>query len=308
MSAAGSLTACSTAEDALGDARLDGRVAIVTGANAGLGAETARVLAEAGARVIMACRSVATGEIVATVLRSELGDRAGTLEVGVLDLADLASVRQFAADFLDAGAPLHILVNNAGVMATPLDKTRDGHELQVGTNHLGHFLLTSLLRPALEAAERARIVNVSSSLHGRGRGEHLLETLERDPAFARRKYVPFDAYGDSKLANVLFTKSLADIFPRSVEAFAVHPGVIPTQLSRNMGVLGTIYRAVGRPFLKTVPQGAATSVFAATSSSLAGQSGAYLADCAIRSPSADARDASLATRLWQTSETLVARA
>ena len=190
-------------------------------------------------------------------------------------------------------------------MATPLGKTAQGNELQTGTNHLGHFLLTKLLRPRLEASAPARIVNVSSSLHSRGKGERLLETLEGDPGYTRRKYVPFDSYGDSKLANVLFTKQLAKVLPASVEAFSLHPGVIATNLTRSMGLVGSVFRTVGKLFTKTIPQGAATSVYAATSPDLAGKSGAYLADCTITSPSAAGQDDALAAKLWDVTEKLV---
>jgi WW domain-containing oxidoreductase len=300
------LGARSTAEEALGAASLAGKVAIVTGASSGIGTETTRVLALGGAHVLMACRSLETGEAAAQALRAALPADAGVIEVLALDLADLASVRAFAEKFLARGLPLHILVNNAGVMATAHGgKTAQGCELQSGTNHVGHFLLTKLLRPRLEASAPARIVNVSSDLHRRGRAERLLETLERDPGFERRKYVPFDAYGDSKLANVLFTHQLAKVLPPTVEAFSLHPGVIPTNLTRSMGFAGAVFRVVGRPFMKSIPQGAATSVYAATAPGLAGKSGCYLSDCAIATPAAEGRDDAIAAQLWAVSEKLV---
>jgi NAD(P)-dependent dehydrogenase (short-subunit alcohol dehydrogenase family) len=298
----------STAQEALGGVSLAGKVAIVTGANSGIGTETARVLALGGAHVVMGCRSVAAGEQVAGALRAGLPAGAGSLEVQALDLADLASVRAFAERYLASGRPLHILVNNAGVMATPLGKTTQGFELQAGTNHVGHFLLTVLLRPRLEASAPARIVNVSSSFHTRGKAERLLETLEGDPGYTRRKYDRFDSYRDSKLANVLFTRQLAKVLPPSVEAFSIHPGIIPTNLMRSMGVLGSVARAVGRAFMKTIPQGAATSIYAATAPDLAGKSGAYLADYAIAQSSEDGRNDAMAARLWTVSEKLVADA
>jgi NAD(P)-dependent dehydrogenase (short-subunit alcohol dehydrogenase family) len=308
MTTATKLGSRTTAEEALGSAKLAGRVAIVTGANSGLGTETVRVLALGGADVVMGCRSVAAGEEVAKTLRASLPQGSGKVEVQALDLADLASVRAFAEAFLKTERPLHILVNNAGVMATPLGRTAQGSELQSGTNHVGHFLLTKLLRPRLESSAPARIVNVSSSLHTRGRADRLLETLERDPGYAHRKYAPFDAYGDSKLANVLFTRQLAKILPPAVEAFSLHPGVIPTNLTRSMGVMGSVFRSVGKLFMKTIPQGAATSVYAAVAPELKGKSGAYLADCQVRSPSAEARDDALAVKLWDLSEKLTATA
>ena len=296
-----------TAEEALGGVSLAGKTAIVTGANSGIGVETARVLALAGAHVVMACRSVASGESVAGELRTSLGGgRRGSLAVEALDLTDLASVRTFAERFVASRRPLHLLINNAGVMATPLGKTAQGCELQVGTNHVGHFLLTQLLRPALEGAGPARIVNVSSSLHARGRPERLFETLDGDPGYARRKYAPFEAYGDSKLANVLFTKQLAKLLPSSVESYSLHPGVIATNLTRSMGLAGAAFRAVGGIFAKSVAQGAATTIYAATAPELDGRSGAYLADCNVVQPSRFARDDEAASKLWELSERVVA--
>jgi retinol dehydrogenase-12 len=298
----------STAEQAIAGISLAGKVAIVTGANSGIGMETARVLALAGARVVMGCRSVPAGEEVAKRLRTSFLGGAGGIEVLALDLADLASVRAFAEKVLASHRRVDILVNNAGVMATPLGKTAQGLELQSGINHIGHFLLTRLLRARLEASAPARIINVSSAMHTRGTADRLFETLERDPGFEHRKYVPFDAYGDSKLANVLFTRQLATVLPPSVEAFSLHPGVIPTNLTRSLGTLGGVFRTVGKPFMKTIAQGAATSVYAAASPDLAGKSGAYLADCAIASSSAEGRDDRIAARLWDVSAKLVASA
>jgi NAD(P)-dependent dehydrogenase (short-subunit alcohol dehydrogenase family) len=295
----------STAEDALRSASLAGKVAIVTGANSGIGTETARVLARGGAHVFLACRSLATAQAAANALRANLPAGVGELGVLAVDLADLASVRAGAAKFLATGLPLHILINNAGVAATPLAKTAQGHELQAGTNHVGHFLFTKLLLPRLEASAPARIVNVSSSLHTRGKAARLLETLERDPGFTQRKYVPFDAYGDSKLANVLFTHQLAKILPKSVETFSLHPGVIPTNLTRTLGFAGAVLNFVGKPFMKSIPQGAATSVYAATAPDLVGKSGSYLVDCALATPSPEARDDAIAVKLWEVSERLV---
>lgn len=302
----GELGRRSTAEAALRGRSLRGLRAIVTGASSGLGVETTRVLARAGADVILACRDVAAGNAVAATLRRGLGKGAGTLEVHALDLADLLSVRSFAAAMRGRGAPLDLLINNAGIMATPRGLTAQGHELQLGTNHLGHFLLTALLRPPLEAAPAARVVTLASGLHVRGRGERMLDTLRDDPGYVRRKYVRFDAYGDAKLANVLFARALAKRLPTNVTSVSVHPGVIATGLSRGMGPLGAVFRFVGRPFMKSVAQGAATTIFAATAPELRSHSGAYLSDCAVAQPSADGRDDSLAQTLWDVSERLVA--
>lgn len=293
-----------TAEQALQGQSLAGKTAIVTGASSGIGTETARVLALAGANVTLAVRNVKAGEEVAAQLRSSLPPTAGTLSVEALELGDLGSVRAFAKRWLDSGKPLHLLVNNAGIMAVPKGTTSQGFELQVGTNHVGHFALTTALLPVLEKSAPARIVTLSSALHTRGDGQRLVAALEKKET----PYTPFGAYGDSKLANVLFVKSLAKRLPPGVEAFSIHPGVIATNLSRSMGFQGVLFRAIGGLFMKSVPQGAATSVFAATSPTLTGQSGAYLADCAVTPASQAGQDAALAEQVWALTEKAVAEA
>jgi NAD(P)-dependent dehydrogenase (short-subunit alcohol dehydrogenase family) len=297
----------STAQDALAGTSLHGQRILVTGANSGLGVETVRVLALGGADVILACRDVDAGERVAATLRAGLPAGAGRLELLALDLADLRSVAAATRSLRDDGRAIDRLVNNAGVMATPRGTTAQGHELQLGTNHLGHFALTLGLEPLLRARAGARVVTLSSSLHRQGRGERMMTTLRDDPGYLRRPYRPFAAYGDAKLANVLFARALARRWP-DVASFAVHPGVIPTPLSRSMGAGGALFRLVGRPLMKSVPQGAATSVFAATHPALAGRSGAYLADCGLATPSAEAGDDALADALWQASEEALAAA
>lgn len=297
-----SLSSRSTALQALREVSLEGRRAIVTGASSGIGVETTRVLALAGAEVLLAVRDVERGKSVAAALRSQLGPGAGTLTVDELKLDDLRSVQSFGERH--ASRRLDLLVNNAGVMATPLGLTAQGIEQQLGINHLAHFALTRALRPALAASSAPRVVNLSSDLHKRGKAERLFETLERDPRHEHHRYQRFDAYGDSKLANVLFTRALSRRLPAGAVSLAVHPGVIPTNLTRSMGALGAIYRVLGKLFLKTVEQGAATSIYAASAPELASESGAYLADCAITPASEAARDAELAERLWKASERL----
>ncbi|MFO0595518.1 MAG: SDR family oxidoreductase [Myxococcaceae bacterium] len=287
-----------TAEQALQGQSLSGKTAVVTGASSGIGTETARVLAAAGANVVLAVRNVKAGEELVAQWKSALPANAGSLTVEALDLGDLASVRSFVARYLESGRPLHLLVNNAGIMAVPQGQTRQGFELQVGTNHVGHFALTTGLLPALEKSAPARIVTVSSDLHKSGDPERLVAALEKKPT----KYTPFGAYGDSKLANILFVKALSKRLPKGVEAFSLHPGVINTNLSRSMGWQGVIFRAVGGLFMKSIPQGAATSVFAATAPELQGQSGAYLSDCHVVSPSPAGLDAALAEKVWGLTE------
>jgi len=285
--------------------RLKGKTAIVTGATSGLGTETVRVLAMAGADVVLAVRNTAAGERVAAQLRQGLGPEAGTLTVLHLDLSDLSTVLPFADAFRERFRHLHLLINNAGIMAVPKAATAQGFESQVGTNHLGHFALAGVLLPLLKSSAPSRLVALSSAAHTAGNPARLKANLAGQD-FA---YSPWGVYGDSKLANILFVKALAKRLPEGVEAFAVHPGVILTNLSQGMGFLGVVFRAfgltLGRFFMKSVPQGAATTVYAATAPELNGQSGAYLSDCALARPIPAAEDPDLAEAVWMESERCV---
>ncbi|MER7755179.1 SDR family NAD(P)-dependent oxidoreductase [Kitasatospora sp. NPDC097643] len=276
----------STAAEVIAGHDLTGTEAIVTGGAAGLGAETVRALATAGARVVIAARDAARGEAAAERLRPRSGG--GKVEFRPLDLASLASVRAFAADYLATGRPLHLLVNNAGVMATPLTRTADGFESQFGVNHLGHFALTTGLLPALRAADGARVVVLSSRAHRRG------DVDFADPDYRHRPYDPWEAYGRSKTANGLFAVGLTSRHQaEGITANAVMPGAIMTDLQRHVaadelrGMGWTDEQGVPRtdlPGWKTVEQGAATSVWAATAPELAGVGGRYLDNCGIARP------------------------
>jgi NAD(P)-dependent dehydrogenase (short-subunit alcohol dehydrogenase family) len=255
-----------TAAEAVAGIDLTGRTALVTGVSAGLGVETARALRSAGARVVGAARDLDKA-------RSALGSL--DVELVALDLADLHSVREAVEQIGSSYDGLDLLLNNAGVMAPPLGRTAQGFELQLGTNHLGHFALTTGLLPLLRPG--ARIVNVSS------RG-HLRSGMRwDDPHWRTTEYDKWVAYGQSKTANVLFAVGLEKrLAPQGIHAFALHPGVIMTELSRHLtaedlGALG----ARLMPTLKTVEQGAATSVYAAVSPDLEGRGGLYLEDCHV---------------------------
>jgi NAD(P)-dependent dehydrogenase (short-subunit alcohol dehydrogenase family) len=303
------LGARTTAQQALRGNSLAGKVAVVTGAGAGLGAETARVLALAGAQVVMAVRNVPAGEQVASRLRAGLPTGAGKLEVMTLDLANLASIRAFARALAARHPKLHLLINNAGVMGMPLSFTADGFELQMGTNHLGHFLLTNLLLDPLRAAAPARIVVVASRAHRRASREGVLATLDSDPRYQRRRYVPLVAYGESKLANILHTRALARrLAGTGVTPVCLHPGVIATDLMKHLGLGGRLFKIVGPLFTKSVAQGAATTIFAATAPELTeAHAGIYLSDCNEAQPRPVAVDADLAENVWSLSEKLVSR-
>ncbi len=299
----------STALDVARGVDLTGSQAIVTGAASGIGVETVRALASAGAAVTIGVRDVEKGRAVAA-------DVGGGVRVERLDLADFASVRRFADAFLSRGEPLHILVNNAGIMACPLARTPEGYESQFATNHLGHFLLTVRLLPALRAAKRSRVVSLSST------GHRISGIVFDDIHFERREYQKWMAYGQSKTANALFAVEL-DRRGKAlgITANAVHPGGIMTGLQQHltreemdaMGWLGPD----GRPRVgfKTPAQGAATSVWAATAPELEGHGGRYLEDCNESGPAtpdkpfagvhAHALDPVSARRLWDASEEMV---
>jgi len=271
-----------TAEEALGGTDLRGKVAIVTGGHAGLGLETTRVLSNAGATVVVGSRDTRKAQTALAKMKN--------VEVGELDLASPASIDRFASEFLKSHRALHLLINNAGVMATPLTRDERGYEVQFATNHLGHFQLTARLWETLKKARGARVVALSSRGHSRG------EVDLNDPNFEKRPYDKWVAYGQSKSANSLFAVELDKRGQKDgIRAFAVHPGGILTDLLKYMtdeelSAYG-IYRENGvakipdvtkaPERLKTVEEGAATTIWCAVSPQLNGKGGVYCEDCDI---------------------------
>lgn len=208
---------------------LSGKIIIVTGANSGIGRITTEQLLKQGAQVILACRRTQEAEKVL----NELGTVKGKGTIIRLDLGDLSSVRDFATKFKEQFSELHVLVNNAGVMAGPFNKTKDGFELQIGINHFGHFLLTELLLDVLKTSSPSRIVSVSSCFHDVAMGKKGHVDLE-DINFENRKYHPWTSYAQSKLANVLHSKELAKrLEGTGVIAVSLHPGWVRTNLAKN---------------------------------------------------------------------------
>lgn len=260
-----------TALEVLGDRRLDGWNVIVTGGYAGIGLETTRRLAAAGAQVIVPARSLERA-------RAAL-EGIANVELAELDLAEPKSIDAFAASFLGSKRPLHRLVNNAGIMAAPLSRDARGIESQLATNHVGHFQLTGRLWPALIAARGARVVNLTSRGHRRSGFDF------EDPNFERRPYDKWVAYGQSKTANVLFSVGLDwRGRPHGIRAYAVHPGAIVTDLVRHMSKEETeqsIANANAVGVVKNVEQGAATTVWCVTSPALDGVGGVYCEDTDI---------------------------
>ena len=304
--------ASSTAAEVINGCDLTGKTVVVTGGYSGIGLETIRAFRSAGAKVSVPARDVAKA-------KANLADMP---DVGLefMDLLDAGSIGTWAEQFLRDNEKLHTLVNNAGIMAPPLARDARGYESQLATNHLGHFQLTAQLWPALRRAEGARVVSLSSVGHRRSAVDF------QDPNFEHRKYDPWVAYGQSKTANALFALALDAIGERDgVRAFSVHPGGVITDLIRYMSTEELrAYGVVddhGRPIIdparnmKTPEQGAATSVWCATSRQLEGLGGVYCEDCDIAVPVPGdskelhgvrpwAMDPDFADELWRLSQTL----
>lgn len=283
-----------TAEEVTEGLDLSGKAILITGVNSGLGLESARVLAARGATIVGLARTVDKAE-------AALGALPGEHVPVACELSDPASVRAAVKTLVDRGEPLDVIMANAGIMALPKLNQAHGYELQFFTNHIGHFILVTGLLDLL--AEDGRVVVLSSYGHTMApKGGIAFDNLSGEEG-----YRDWKAYGQSKLANVLFARELARRFEGTARAaIAVHPGVIQTNLGRNMNAFLRVMQPVIRPFSKNVAQGAATQVYAAVHPDAAQHSGAYLADCNLKKTSAYGRDDELAAKLWATSEEIVA--
>ena len=307
----------STADEVLEGKDLTGRTVFVTGAYSGLGRETARAMGARGAHLILSGRDGDKLAEAADEIAQVTGARVDRL---VCDLASLDSIREAAQDANSRFEKIDILINNAGVMAPPLERTADGFELQFGTNHLGHFLLTNMLVPLVEKGERPRIVNLSS------RGHHFDHVHLDDPNYEDREYEKWAAYGQSKTANVLFAVGLEQrLGAKGIHAYALHPGGIMTNLGRHMTeqdrewmmnrIRKTAEKSGESPQgFKTIPQGAATTCWVATAEELEGRGGLYAEDCHVAEVDDEdatggvrsyAVDKARADELWDLSEKLV---
>jgi NAD(P)-dependent dehydrogenase (short-subunit alcohol dehydrogenase family) len=324
-------SATTTTSDVLEGFDLRNKTVVITGASSGLGLETARSMAEAGATIIMAARNP---EKIAQAKQQILQATPQAMISEVqLDLSDLNSVRKAAETLKQRDVSIDILINNAGVMACPFERTQQGFEMQFGSNHLGHFLFTLLLLPQIKKQQGSRIINLSSAAH-----KFASVNLD-DPNYEQRTYNKWQAYGEAKSANALFALELNERVKQSgIEAYSVHPGMIATNLGRHLDendlkmLMGGSKKEQipanqtqpkpkkdkknSSPF-KTIEQGAATSVWAATSHDLSGKGGVYLEDCQIAQASdsnnnkastgysSHIADKALAKSLWQLSEQLV---
>ncbi|XP_028798791.1 short-chain dehydrogenase TIC 32, chloroplastic [Neltuma alba] len=290
----------STAEQVTEGINGSGLTAIVTGASSGIGTETTRVLALRGVHVIMAVRNmVAAKNVKEAIIKERPTAQVDAME---LDLSSMASVRKFAAEYNSSGLPLNILVNNAGIMATPFMLSNDNIELQFATNYLGHFLLTKLLldtmkKTATKSKKQGRIVNVSSEAHRFA----YREGIRFDKINDQSSYSSWLAYGQSKLANILHANELARRFKEDgvdITANSLHPGAIATNLFRHSNVVNGLANVIGRFVLKNVPQGAATNCYVALHPQVEGVSGKYFSNSSLANPTPHAQDMELAKKLW----------
>lgn len=298
----------STAEEVTDGIDASGLTAIVTGASSGIGTETTRVLALRGAHVVMGVRNVSAGATVKNEILKEIPN--AQIDVLELDLTSMASVRKFASDFKAMNLPLNILINNAGVMATPFSLSKDGIELQFATNHVGHFLLTDLLLENMKNTSRksnteGRIVIVSSEGHkfAYREGGILFDKINDQSV-----YNTIAAYGQSKLANILHANELSSRFKEEgveITANSLHPGSIITNLLRYHSILDVLHRTLGKLVLKNAKQGAATTCYVALHPKVKGVTGRYFCDSNLYEPSARAKDTDLGKKLWDFSMNLI---
>lgn len=285
----------STAEQVTEGVSLAGKTILVTGCNSGLGEETMRVLAMRGAKVIGTARSVEKAKTACDQVKGQTAPLA-------CELSDPKSVRAAVESVKRDGMRLDAIVCNAGIMALPKLEQAFGYELQFFTNHIGHFLLVTGLLDQL--TDTGRVVMLSSAAHeGAPKGG-----IQFDNLSGEKSYTAWSAYGQSKIANLLFAKELSRRFVGTKKtANAVHPGVIATNLARHMNVVARgVFGLVGPLVLKSIPQGAATQVYVAANPAAAAISGEYFADCNVAKPRADANDPDLARKLWDVSEKIAA--
>ncbi|XP_067134946.1 retinol dehydrogenase 12-like isoform X3 [Centruroides vittatus] len=279
--------------------RLDGKTVIITGGNTGIGKETAIDLSRRGASIILACRDVKKGKDAVKDIQFITGN--SNIKFMQLDLASFNSIRSFSEEVLKSEPQIHILINNAGLGATPFQKTQEGYEMQFGVNHLGHFLLTLLLLDRIKSSAPARIINVSSMAYKYGK-------IKFDDLNSEKDYKPIPAYCQSKLANIYFTRELAKrLEGTNVTTYCLHPGVVDTELGRYLkdssGFHYTIaFYITSKLFFKSTKQGAQTTIYCAVAEELANESGHFYTECRRSRLNSNATDDTVAEKLWKISE------
>ena len=277
-------------------ADMTGRTCMVTGATNGVGRAAARALAGLGASLVLVGRDRDRGERTVAEIRSESGN--DDISLLLADLSSQRDIRQLAAEFLASGRPLHVLLNNAGVVNLRREETPDGIETTFAVNHLAYFLLTELLLERLKESAPARIVNVASDAHAQAGGRLDFEDLE-----SRKRYSLMGVYGKSKLANILFTRELARrLSGTGVTANCLHPGFVGSNFARNNGAIAAVVMTLLRPFARSPEQGADTAVYLCSAPEVADVSGEYFVDRRPRAPKDFACNDEDARRLWEVSE------
>ncbi|GMP70288.1 hypothetical protein CsSME_00029203 [Camellia sinensis var. sinensis] len=300
-------SASSTAEEVTRGIDGTGLTAIVTGASSGIGTETARVLAMRGVHVVMGVRNMSSGKEVKEAILKEIPT--AKVDAIELDLSSLASVRKFVSEYNSLGLPLNLLINNAGIMATPFMLSIDKIELQFATNHIGHFLLTNLLLETMKetvhtTSKEGRIVNVSSRRHQFS----YPEGIRFDKINDQSGYNQLSAYGQSKLANVLHANELARHLKDDrveITANSLHPGAIATNLFRHHILFSGLIGVLGKYVIKNVQQGAATTCYVALHPQVKGMTGKYFADCNLAEANSQANNTEMAKKLWDFSLRLI---
>lgn len=277
----------------------DQKIIVITGANSGIGKATAIALAKQGATIVMACRDAERANAAIIEVLSASPNQ--TVEIMPLDLASIDSINAFAERFQKKYDRLDVLINNAGLVPIKKELTKDGFEMQMGVNHIGHFLLTTLLIPQLTAAKQSRVVTVASMIHNIGK-------IDFNSFYGERSYNTLVAYGQSKLANVLFTRELARRYASSgITAYCLHPGGVGTNIMGRGIVPRTVYRLIGG--FMSPARGAKTSIYLASTPNIESLSGSYFNEfCKVKKGSKLSRDYALAERLWEASEKIVAPA
>ncbi|MBV1882148.1 MAG: SDR family oxidoreductase [Pseudomonadales bacterium] len=275
----------------------DSKIIIITGANSGIGKATAVALAQQGATIIMACRDAQRANDALNEVIAASSNR--TVEVMPLDLASIDSINTFAEQFQQKYDHLDILINNAGIVPIKKELTNDGLEMQIGVNHIGHFLLTKLLIPQLKAANQSRVVNVASMIHNIGK-------IDFDSFQGDKPYNTIKAYGQSKLANILFTRELAKRYASvGISTYSLHPGNVGTSIMGRGIIARTAYKILGG--FMSHKRGARTSIYLATAPGIESLSGSYFNEfCKVKKGSKISRDLALAEQLWEESEKIVA--
>lgn len=277
------------------DVSLAGRTCMITGATSGIGRAAAHGLARLGAGLVLVGRNRERGEATLEEVRRASGN--DDVSLLLADLSCQAEIRQLAKEFLASGRPLHVLLNNAGVVNLRREETSDGIETTFAVNHLGYFLLTELLLERLKECAPARIVSVASDAHAQAGGRLDFDDLEN------RKYSIMKAYGRSKLANILFTRELARrLEGTGVTANCLHPGFVGSNFAKNNGAIAKLVMLLLKPFARSPEKGAETAIYLCSSPAVEGVSGEYFVDCEIRSPRDFARNDEDARRLWEVSQ------